>query len=204
MRAENNEGKKDDQWLDDLLARDRKMLSRIANERVASGLHRRIIQAQAHDQVRARSNLAWRWRWALASAVIAVVVAGLWLRIPQKTTSPNPEIATRLNPAPGVATATGVSEAPVPKNDVKKPRNSGFHARPVRHTVADAHQAVVPKQGAFPSNLAPTSQERLLMQLAESNPEHLSLIAKVIADDAQQQATRQRAFEEWLKEGEKR
>ncbi|HEV2992423.1 MAG TPA: hypothetical protein VG759_28580, partial [Candidatus Angelobacter sp.] len=150
MRAENNNGKKDDQRLDDLLARDRKMLSRIANERVASGLHRRIIQSQVHGQLPPGSNLPGRWRWALASAVIAVVVAGLWLRMPQKTTSPNPEIAARV-PAPGAATATGVVEIPLPKNDVKKSRSSGSHARPAHQAVAGPQQAAVPKQAAFPS-----------------------------------------------------
>jgi hypothetical protein len=203
MRPERNDGKKDDQRIDDLLARDRKMLSHIANERIASGLYRRIIQSQAHDQLQPGSNVPWRWRWALAGAVIAIAVAGLWLRMPRKTTSPNPEIAARA-PAPGTATATGVVEIPLTRNDVKKSRSAGSHTRPAHRAVADPHQTVVPKQAAFPSDLAPNAQERLLMQLAESKPEHLSLIAKAMDEDARQHADHQRAFEEWLKEGEKR
>jgi hypothetical protein len=70
--------------------------------------------------------------------------------------------------------------------------------------IAHLDQSVAPKQAAFPSNVAPNAQERLLMQLAQNHPEQLPVIAKVIADDTQQQKDQRRAFEKWLKEGETR
>jgi hypothetical protein len=185
----------DDLRIDDLLARDQEMLCQVADERIAGGMYRRIVQAQREH----RANPVWKWRWSLACAVIAVVVA-VWIGMPRKTTPLAPDVANRVAPRP-TTTTPGTSEAPLAKSSAKQPLRTGSHVRPTRVMIAHLDQSVAPKQAAFPSDVAPNAQERLLMQLAQNHPEQLPVIAKVISDDAQQQEDRRRAFEEWLKEG---
>jgi hypothetical protein len=189
---------RDDQRIDDLLVRDKEMLCRVADERIAGGMYRRIVQAQREH----RANPAWKWRWSLVCAVIAVVVVAVWIGMPRKTTPLAPDVANRVAPRP-TTTTPGTSEAPLAKSSAKQPLRTGSHVRPTRIMIAHLDQSVAPKQAAFPSDVAPNAQERLLMQLAQNHPEQLPVIAKVISDDAQQQEDRRRAFEEWLKEGGK-
>jgi hypothetical protein len=180
--------------IDDLLARDQKMLRRIADERIAGGMYRRLVQAQRKQ----RAHPAWRWRWSLVCAAIATVVAAMWIGTPRKTPSPSSEVVTSVTPAPATTTTT---EMPFTGSNVKKTGRTGHHAGGARLAVAPLAQSVAPKQATFPSNVAPDAQERLLMQLAGNHPEQLPVIAKAIADDAQQQEDQRRAFEKWLKEG---
>jgi hypothetical protein len=185
--------------IDALLARDQEMLCRVADERIAGGMYRRIVQAQKEH----RANPAWRWQRSLVCAVIAVVVAAVWIGMPGKTTPLAPDVANRVAPRP-TTTTPGTSEAPLAKSSAKQPLRTGSHVGPTRVMIAHLDQSVAPKQAAFPSNVAPNAQERLLMQLAQNHPEQLPVIAKVIADDTQQQKDQRRAFEKWLKEGETR
>jgi hypothetical protein len=186
--------------IDALLDRDQKMLRRIADERIAGGMYRRLVQAQEEQRV----HPAWRWRWSFVCAAIAVVAAAVWIGMPRKATAPGWEVVNRVTPGPATTTTTGAAETPFTRSNVKKSRRTRPHAGTEGVAVAHLAPGITPKQAVFPSNVAPDAQERLLMQLAEKHPEQLPVIAKVIADDTQRQKDQRRAFEKWLKEGETR
>jgi hypothetical protein len=183
--------------IDALLDRDQKMLSRVADERIAGGMYRRLVQAQREQ----RAHPARRWRWSLVCAGIAAIAAVVWIGMPRKTTAPGWEVVNRVTPGPATTTSVGVAETPFTGSNVKRTRRTRSHAGAEGVAVAHLAPGITPKQAVFPSNVAPDAQERLLMQLAENYPEQLPVIAKAIADDTQRQKDQRRAFEKWLKEG---
>ena len=69
----------DPEGIDDLLAQDRDLLARAADERIAGGMYARIAHAHAERKVAA----GWRWQWQLAIASLAcAVLVAVWFALP--------------------------------------------------------------------------------------------------------------------------
>lgn len=195
MRAPDNENKARDareQWLDNLLTGDREHVQRITEERITAGMYARIVRAGAGRPY----HLAPLWRWALISAGAAMIVLVILIERPQ-TTRPSPAgISPSLTrPATeGSSTMRAGNKGATPP----RPRLVG------RKTAAQPTRNLVPKQAVFPSDIAPTEEERLLVQLASSHPEQLQQVAQAIVDMDKREKERRQAFEKWLQQGEER
>jgi len=179
-----------EQWLDDLLTADREHLQRTAEDRIAGGMYPRILQAGAGRE----HGLAKLWRWGLISAAAAVIMLMIWLKLPQKA-HPSTEVASPPGPGPTPA-ALIITRA------------AGSHAAPPRpklmrlKTSAQAIRNFAPKPAVFPSNIVPTEEERLLLQLANGHPEQLKELSEAISEMDKREKERRQAFEKWQEKGE--
>lgn len=193
---ENMEDRTEREPIDDLLALDRRLTLRAANERIAGGMYARIARAHAEG----RLVRAGRWRWALTGAAAAcLTLAVIWFAKPAKdgreVRSGNPQGPETISTAPvsrRVDVQPTATRAPGKKLSRSVPR-----ARPVMA------QEIAPRQAMFPLNVAPTEQEILLMRLASRQPKELLAVAETIADMKDRDDRERHDFEQWVQKGEK-
>ena len=111
-----------------------------------AGLEQRVL-----DRVRLAEARRRRWRWGLVMAVPAVAAAVFVILAPRPKPEPPPVAAVA---PPAIVLPTGPEPiAPKPRRIVRKPE--------------------LPKRNLFPTMSPLTREERLLVQLAQSNPELL-------------------------------
>jgi hypothetical protein len=192
------------QQIDDLLALNREAVRRAATDRIVAGMYQRVTQAVLANAAEHRQGR----RWGLVYAGMAVLlVAALWIGLAHRSSRSAADLAARTVAktgagelsAPGASASMKREAEAVPGRAVGLPRSRAKIAR-VAPTAKPA-PGVIPELDIFPAVVAPTEQERLLMQIARSHPEQLVEIAQQVADEAQKAQERRRAFEQWIKEG---
>jgi hypothetical protein len=188
----------DDLLVEDLLALDRELLLRAANQQIARGMYARIARAHAER----RPVTAARWRWGLAVAAAAcLALPAVWFAMPAK----HVKEAKDVNPGnpPGHET---ISLAPVPGRVDVQPtvtiRPGKKLARSAPRAYSVMAREIAPRQATFPLNVAPTEQEVLLMQLASHQPKELLAVAKAIAEMKDRDDRERHDFDQWVQKGE--
>ncbi len=197
-----------DLFADDLLAKDRQVVREAAERQIAGGMYRRI--AEAHRIEMDKDKAQFRWLVLAFGAVVTVVLLmGLW-------------IGGSLKPPFLEPVATGSSDREVKPQATLQPANpaipnSGTRAaaasplkkdaplRSVRlHSLQSAKvkPSSAPRLATFPSNVAPTEQERFLLQAAISDPEELVAIAKLDEQHKKEMEEQREAFEKWIRDGQ--
>lgn len=180
--------------IDDLLALDRKSIAGAANERIAGGMYARIARAHAERKL----VVAGRWGWGLAAAATAcLALAVIWFAEPARngrgTNSGNPQRPQT------------VSAAPVPGRMDPRPAAKSAPGKKLARSAPRAHsvvaQEIAPRRARFPSNVAPTEQEVLLMQLASHHPNQLLAVAEAIADMRNREEKERQDFDQWVQKG---
>jgi hypothetical protein len=186
------------QWVEDVLARDRRAIRSAATERVAGGMYSRIAQAVKKDG----NASTFQCRWAVVYVgLTALLITAFWIGISHNSLPPDSHATVQSIPAvPAPATiksdlARAGTSSPVLKR--MQPRAAAF--RPLTRRPA---QQPAPRQAVFPIEVAPNEQERIMMQIARNHPEQLKVIAQQFADDSSQLEDQRREFEEWLKKEE--
>jgi hypothetical protein len=178
----------DPEGIDDLLAQDRDLLARAADERIAGGMYARI--AHAHAERKLAAGWKWQWQLVIASLACAVLVA-VWFALPKKSVREAPPSAQV--PAVTPARVQVAAQPPIKKTPARSLVPAArFH--PV------AAQAALPRQAIFPINVAPTEQERLLSQLAARSPQELRLVAEAMAEQKNQDERAKQEFDQWLQQ----
>lgn len=177
----------DPEGIDDLLAQDRDLMARAADERIAGGMYARI--ARAHAERKLAVGFKWQWQLVIASLACAVLVA-VWFALPKKNVREAPPSAQV--PAVAPARAQVAAQPPIKKTPARRLVPTRFH--PV------ASQAELPRQAIFPINVAPTEQERLLSQLAARSPQQLRLVAEAMAEQKNRDERGKQEFDQWLQQ----
>jgi hypothetical protein len=193
------------QQIDDLLALNREAVRRAATDRIAAGMYQRVTQAVLADGAERQQGRRWGLVYAGTSSLLVVA---LWIGLAHRSSRSGPDLAARTVAKTGVGAPLAPSAGASMKPEVQAvPRRGAMRLPHSRPNIARARVTAKPVPGAvpelvvFPAVVAPTEQERLLMQIARSHPEQLVEIAQQVADEAQEVQERRRAFEKWIKDG---
>jgi hypothetical protein len=125
-------------------------LAEYSSAQPLAGIEQRVL-----DRVRLAQAARRRWRWSLLVAVPALAAGLLVLFAPKPQPQPVPVAVVAPPPAPVVQPTI---RAAVPSRGATKRRP------------ATVRRPELPKRGVFPTISPLTGEERLLVQLAQSNP----------------------------------
>lgn len=190
--AKSNREKHRDQLLDGALAN-------YANAEPRAGLEDRIL-ANLRTQPAAETSSWFNWKWMVASAAAAVLLIALFLspwKRQQSPIAPSSTASNRNNVAPNRTQTNGTQASKTPPRattlaSAARPMTAKWHAPRAAAASGNRQQlAAVPHQAVFPSPVAPSAQERMLLSYVKQTPREV-----LVAMSEEQQQHEQ----EWLQE----